>query len=228
MKEISFDENSQQVLFTIPLFRDLPQNIKDVLLDKLDFHLYDVQKGDIVAEQGVACKKLYILLRGKLEVNIIDSGGEEVLIEHIVASRAFATPHLFKEDNRFPATFKAVENSVLLTATKESTFQLISEYPDILKSFLSVTGRCNACTTMRLDILSRKTIRERLLVYLFKNMLRDSSKVRITHSLTQLAKYLNVSRPALSTEFNKLEKEGMIKRIDKDFVELSQQASQEL
>lgn len=94
--------------------------------------------------------------KGTLEVNIIDANANEVLIEYIESPRAFATPHLFKKDNRLPAKFKTIERSVLLTATKDSTFELISKYPDILKNFLCVSGNCNVCTTMRLDVLSRK------------------------------------------------------------------------
>lgn len=41
--------------------------------------------------------------KGTLEVNIIDANANEVLIEYIESPRAFATPHLFKKDNRLPA-----------------------------------------------------------------------------------------------------------------------------
>ncbi len=221
MEAIAFNDYYQDILFSIPLFRDLNAHIKKRLIQELDFSLFHIRVNEIIARQGEACSKLYILLEGELEVNIIDANGNEVLIENIVAPRAFATPHLFKEDNRFPATFNAIEKSTLLTATKDSTFRLISECPDALRSFLCVSGNCNICTTVRLDVLSRKTIRERILVYLFKKATKGSNTVRMTHTLTQLAEYLNVTRPALSTEFNKMEKEGLIKRIPNGNIELN-------
>lgn len=221
MKVIEFNDYYKNILFSIPLFRDLSSQIKEKLIQKLDFGLYHIQNNEIVAEQGEACSRLYILLKGELEVNIIDANGNEVLIENIIAPRAFATPHLFKEDNRFPATFKTIKESILLTATKDSTFRLISECPDVLKSFLCVSGKCNICTTVRLDILSRKTIRERIIVYLFKKLTKGTNIIKMGHTLTQLAEYLNVTRPALSTEFNKMEKEGLIKRISDGNIELN-------
>lgn len=221
MKIIEFNDYYRDILFSIPLFRDLNSYIKKRLIQELDFGLYRIQNNEIVAEQGKACFRLYILLKGELEVNIIDANGNEVLIENIVAPRAFATPHLFKEDNRFPATFKTIEESILLTATKDSTFRLISEYPDILRNFLCVSGKCNVCTTMRLDVLSRKTIRERILVYFLKKLDKNSNVIKMSHTLTQLAEYLNVTRPALSTEFNKMEKEGLIKRMSEGNIELN-------
>lgn len=221
METIEFNDYYKDILFSIPLFRDLNTHIKKRLIQELDFNLFKIQNNEIIAEQGEACSRLYILLKGELEVNIIDANGNEVLIENIVAPRAFATPHLFKEDNRFPATFITIEESILLTATKDSTFRLISECPDILRSFLCVSGKCNICTTVRLDVLSRKTIRERILVYLFKKQAKDSNIIKMPHTLTQLAEYLNVTRPALSTEFNKMEKEGLIKRIPNGNIELN-------
>lgn len=221
MKSLSFDTYYKDKLLSIPLFNDLSSSLKNEILKKLDFKLYEYEENTVVIEQGNMCCNLYVLLEGVLEVHIIDANGNEVLIEHIEAPRTFATPHLFKKDNRFPATFKTVERSVLLTATKDSTFELISRHPDILKSFLCVSGNCNVCTTLRLDVLSRKTIRERILVYLLKRLEKGTSIVKVAHTLTQLAEYVNVTRPALSTEFNKMEKEGLIRRKENNYIELN-------
>lgn len=224
MKSLSFDTYYKDKLLSIPLFNDLSSSLKNEILKKLDFKLYEYEEDTVIIEQGNICGNLYILLEGVLEVHIIDANGNEVLIEHIEAPRTFATPHLFKKDNRFPATFKTVERSVLLTATKDSTFGLISKHPDILKSFLCVSGNCNVCTTLRLDVLSRKTIRERILVYLLKRLEKGTSIVKVSHTLTQLAEYINVTRPALSTEFNKMEKEGLIRRKENNYIELNLKA----
>lgn len=156
MRKITLTDKHQELLFQIPLFRDLPLNIKHSLLDRLDISLYSVDKKDIIATQGTLCKKLYVLLEGKLRVDIIDGLGNEVMIEYIVAARAFATPHLFSSDGVLPATFTAMEDSTLLTASKESMFKLISEEPKILHNFLCITGNCNVCTVSRLKTLSRK------------------------------------------------------------------------
>ena len=118
MKTITFDNYYKEKLLSIPLFNNLPVNIKNEIPKRLDIKLYEINENTVVLEQGNACCNLYVLLEGTLEVNIIDANANEVLIEYIEAPRAFATPHLFKKDNRLPATFKATERSVLLTATK--------------------------------------------------------------------------------------------------------------
>jgi CRP-like cAMP-binding protein len=221
MKRIELNDTLRSLLYEIPLFKDLSDSEVKLLIDDLDYVVYAYEKGEEVIHQGDLCRSLCILLKGILQVDIIDANGDSVLIEHITAPRSFATSHLFQEDNRFPATFTVKANSILLTATKESAFNLISKHPNLLKNFFCVSGRCNVCTTARLDILSRKTVRDRLIVYLTHLHRMEDNLVRIRLSQGQLAAYLNVSRQALSTEINKMEKEELIKRRDENLVELN-------
>ena len=125
-------------------------------MDKLDFVIYAADKKEIVVTQGTPCNKLYVLLEGKLRTDIIDGLGNEVMIEYIIAPRTFATPHLFNSNNTLPATFTALEDSVVLMATKDSTFKVISQDPQVLHNFLCIAGNCNICTVSRLKPLSRK------------------------------------------------------------------------
>jgi CRP-like cAMP-binding protein len=118
MKKIQLTDTHKEKLFQIPLFRNLPLNIKESLLEKLDFVVYIANKKEIVVTQGTPCNKLYVLLEGKLRTDIIDGLGNEVMIEYIIAPRTFATPHLFSSDNTLPATFTALEDSVILMAQR--------------------------------------------------------------------------------------------------------------
>lgn len=135
MERIVFTAKHEELLLQIPLFKDLSPKVQHSLLERLDCAVYNIKKNDIIARQDSPCRELMVLLEGKLKVDIIDALCNEVLIEHIIAPRAFATPHLFKADTTLPATFKATEDGVLLKATKDSVFKLISEFPDLLKSF---------------------------------------------------------------------------------------------
>ena len=224
MEKILLSEKHKQLLFQIPLLRELEQDAKLSILDKLDYSVYSVEKKDVIVHQGVPCKKLYILLEGKLRVDIIDGLGNKVMIENIIAPRAFATPHLFGTDTTLPATFTAMEHCTLFTATKESTFNLISQNPKVLHNFLCITGNCNVCTVSRLKILSRKTVRERFAVYLFENKGNRSRIIPIAHTQSELAEYLNVTRPALSKEINKMTKERIIQMTGKSIEVLNEAA----
>ena len=109
-------------------------------MDELEFTLYKVSRKEVVLQQDTRCNHLYVLLKGELEVNIIDVAGNLVKVEEIIAPRAFATPHLFGENNILPATFTVSKDSILLMATRTSVFKLISSVPQLLHSFLCVTA----------------------------------------------------------------------------------------
>ena len=180
-------------------------------MDELEFTLYKVSRKEVVLQQDTRCNHLYVLLKGELEVNIIDVAGNLVKVEEIIAPRAFATPHL-------PATFTVSKDSILLMATRTSVFKLISSVPQLLHSFLCVTGNCNKCTVTRLRILSYKNLRSRFVYYLMEHRTSDGIAL-LEHNQVQLADYLGVTRPALSKEINKMIKEGLIS-VDKREVTL--------
>lgn len=62
------------------LQRRLPQ--------ELELSVYEVARKEIVLKQDTYCNHLYVLLKGELEVNIVDVAGNLVKVEDIRAPRA--------------------------------------------------------------------------------------------------------------------------------------------
>jgi len=198
-------------IFSIPLFRNFNKEMQKEVLERLKYRIDEFHKGEIIARQGTVCKYLYILLKGKLNVDVIDISGNEVRIETIRAPRSFATPHIFAEKNTFPTTFTVAEDATLLRATKESVFALMNTIPLFLQNFLCISHSCDKCTSNRLRVLTFRSIRSRFIYYLFDHMKEDSTTIELDeHNLVQLSEYLGVTRPALSKEIKKLVEEGHI------------------
>ncbi len=217
-RHIDLTEQQINIIHKIPLFRGMSEESSKTLFDRLDYTVREIRKGEIIIRQDTPCQHMYILLKGNLEVNIVDVSGNNVKVENLVGPRSFATPHLFDGNSVFPATFTVVEDGILFMATKESAFKLISSDPELLKNFLRLTGNCNACTVSRLRILSYKSIRSRFAYYLFERK-KDSSLSVMEHNQTQLAEYMGVTRPALANEIKKMVDEGLIK-VDGKNVEI--------
>lgn len=213
MDKLECTEEIKELLFSIPLFKNLPLNVKKTLLEKLCCRFYRICKKEVIARQNTPCKWLYVLLKGRLKVDIIDALGNDILVEYIIAPKTFATPHLFSADNTLPATFTSLEEGILLMATKESLFRLFSEEPGILRNFLHISGNCTHCTVKRLHMLSYKSVRGRITAYLMEHKKPGEEMVIMEHNQQQLAEYLGVTRPALSKEINKMAKEGLV-RLD--------------
>lgn len=210
MEQIYLTTQLQSQLFQIELFNNLPLNLKNDFVEKLDYNVYKIKKNDIVARQNTLCRQLMILLEGKLRVDSIDASDNEVLIEYIVAPRTFATPYLFNQDKMLPATFKSEGDGVILLANKESLFSLFSDAPHLLKNFLCAVGNCTKCSTVRLRILSYKNIRSRFIAYIFEQRYGSDELIHIEHNQVELADYLGITRPALTKEISKMAKEELL------------------
>ena len=174
-------------MFKIPLFKNFTLKMREEFLDKLEYTVEEHPKGKTIIHQGTTCNALHVLLKGKLNVDVLDVSGNIVRVETIQAPRTFATPHIFSEKNQFPATFTVDEDVVLLKGSKESVF-----------------------TMTRLKVLSFRGIRNRFIYYLFEHQQKDSNVVELEHTQEQLAEYFGVTRPALSKEIGRLVDEGFI------------------
>src|SRR5574344_1597403 len=208
MTQELFIDKYRDELYSISAFSALTVDRRKAILDVLDFKIFSYERHEVIAEQGNPCKYLMILLEGCIRADMIDGLGNLIKIEDIIAPRSFATPHLFSKDNTLPSTFTVVQKSILLFATKESTLKMISMEQQLLKSFFHASSNCNKCTVARLRVICRKTVRERFIVYLLNCRHKDTVDIFLTHSESELAGYLNVTRPALSKEINKLIQEG--------------------
>ena len=178
-------------------------------MDKLEYTVEEHPKGKTIIHQGTTCNALHVLLKGKLNVDVLDVSGNIVRVETIqLHARCYAS-YLFRE-NQFPATFTVDEDVVLLKGSKESVFTLMHSMPLFLHNFLCVSTSCNKCTMTRLKVLSFRGIRNRFIYYLFEHQQKDSNVVELEHTQEQLAEYFGVTRPALSKEIGRLVDEGFI------------------
>ena len=91
----------------------------------------------------------------------------------------------------------------------------------ILQNLLEVTANKNRQLSLKLEILSRKTTREKLLAYLSyqAGMAPGGGKAAfvIPFNRQQLADYLNVERSALSKELGRMQREGLIETFRGSF-----------
>lgn len=219
MKPILFSTGYRDIVFRIPPFSELPPEHIDDIFSRIEIRIYSVEKDEYVFVQGDTCNRLYMLIDGRLRSESVNVYGDSLLLGHMKEPGVFALYPLFNEENMFLASFIAEEDSIIATVEKESFFDLIKSYPELLKDVICLSNRCAGCRSERLDILQRKTIRERVAAYLLKYD-TSSGYAEVIHTQSQLADYLCVSRPALSTEINRMEREGLIRRASRGRVKI--------
>ena len=172
--------------------------------------------GSVITTYMEKRKQICILLSGKADLIRYDLKGNKDIIER------------FNENDIFGEVFHNVNtnNELFVLATKECEV-LIFLYDDLrIKCKQNCSFHTTLVSTMlelvlnntisqntRIEILSKRSIREKLLSYF--NILSNKSfskNITIPFSLTSLADYLSVDRSAMMREIKNLIDEGFISK----------------
>ena len=86
----------------------------------------------------------------------------------------------------------------------------------LINNLFEILSKENIELLQKIENISQKTIREKLLTYLSNESRRNKSNIfEIPFNRQDLADYLNIDRSAMSFELSKMQKEGFIK-VDKN------------
>ena len=158
-----------------------------------------------------------IVLLGYMQIIRTDYNGNRTIIEELTENDVFGTTIssltdeceiITKEDTKiviidFNNILNDVENN-------------LSYYKQFIKNLLEIYSDKINTKNERIEILTKKTIRDKLLEY-FKIISKrnNSKKIYLTMTYIELADCLAVDRSAMTRELKNLTEEGFIKREDK-------------
>ena len=158
-----------------------------------------------------------IVISGYMQIIRTDYNGNRTIIEELTENDVFGTTIssltneceiITKEDTKiviidFNNILNDVENN-------------LSYYKQFIKNLLEIYSDKINTKNERIEILTKKTIRDKLLEY-FKIVSKrnNSKKIYLTMTYIELADYLAVDRSAMTRELKNLSEEGFIKREDK-------------
>lgn len=180
-------------------------------LQRKNFH-----KGETITTYISKRNQLCILVSGEAELIRYDLNGNRIIVEH------------FSENDIFGEIFYTVNtNNELFVEAKKDSYVLFFIYEDIKNNcafdcdfheelihslpelFLNKIIDLNA----RVELLSKRTIREKILSYFSSISTKYMSKTfSLPFSLTDLADYLSVDRSAMMRELRLLKEDGFIEK----------------
>lgn len=192
---------------TIHLFQDISDNC--LRMQKKTFI-----KGQIITTYMEKRKQICILLSGKADLIRYDLNGNKDIIER------------FYESDIFGEAFYPVSiNNELFVEATETCEVLLFLYDNIrvkckpnckfhntlVANLFELTLKRTIQQNTRIEILSKRTIREKLLSYFSLLSSKEFNKtITLPFSLTNLADYLSVDRSAMMRELKSLVDEGFI------------------
>lgn len=172
--------------------------------------------GTVITTYMEKRKQICILLSGKAELIRYDLKGNRDIIEHFSQNDIFGEVfHNVNTNNElFVEAIKDCEVLIFLyDDLRVKCRQNCSFHTTLVSTMLELILNNTISQNTRIEILSKRSIREKLLSYF--NILSSknfSKNITLPFSLTSLADYLSVDRSAMMREIKNLIDEGFISK----------------
>lgn len=162
--------------------------------------------GETLLCAGERCESVGILLSGGADVVREDAGGNPVLVAHLSAGDLFAEAFAFS-GAPLAVSVRAAEDSRVLWLSAER-IAVSPRYPRLAANALRLFARKNLFLTERIEHLTRHTLAEKVLSYLY-SLARSQGRplVSVPFGRQGMADYLGCDRSALCAVLAKLKKE---------------------
>ena len=200
---------------TSPLFDGISLENRKTMLDCIGYRVRTFQKGDIVAFEEENIRHIGILLSGSVDMIKEDLWGNKTMLVRMRKDELFGETFACGEDNLSVVTFMVSEDAKILfmpfDRVMHSCTMACVFHHRLIENMVHVIAHKNRDLMRKVEVVSKRTIRERLLAYLFiQAQAKESRYFEIPLGRVELAEYLCVDRSALTRELVKMKDEGLI------------------
>lgn len=192
------------------LFDKISDKEKDLILKEFEAETLFYKKNTSVLSTN-RTNIIGIVLEGYLQIVKTDYDGKQVIIEELTENHLFGTTLSNLSNNE--VSIVAKEDSKVLVIEYSMIFNSNNVKPYIskfLKNLLDITTDIINERNNHIQILTKRSIRDKLLEYFNLNKTPGSKILYLPSTLTDLANYLAIDRSAMSRELKNLRDDGFI------------------
>ncbi len=197
----------------VDVFSGIKRNDKKKLLKELESNYLYFDKNVSILKSINSNNILGIIEEGSAQIIRTDYDGNIIIIDDLSFGSIFGTK------------FSLLDNDEYDIVTKEDCKIIFIDYDYILKidqkrsiyyqkfliNLLNIMSKMVHSQNERINILTRKTTREKLLEYFENESKRTFSKsFYLSFNLTELAEYLSIDRSAMMREIKRLKDDKII------------------
>jgi CRP-like cAMP-binding protein len=210
------------VIQTCHLFEGIEPSDLPVLLDCLAATRASFEKNSFIFMAGDPARSVGVVLSGRAHILQEDYWGNRSILTWIERGGLFGEAMACAEIPRLPVSVIAAEASdVLLINCGRIVAICPSACPfhaRLVKNMVRILANKNVTLTQKIEHLTRRTTREKLLSYLSEQADRAvSDSFEIPFNRQELAEYLSVDRSAMSNELSKMRDENLLRYRRKYF-----------
>ena len=203
------------VLKRTKLFSGVGDDDISTMLSCLEARLLTYKKGEHVLRQGEHLSDILVLAEGSLHIQRDDYWGNRSILGHIGVGEIFGEAYVAPESGTLLNDVIAVEDSAVFFFDVKRVISTCSSacrfHTMVVQNLFFAISEKNRGLVQKLDYMSRRTTREKLLSYLSEEAKKqNSASITLPFNRQQLADYLSVDRSAMSNELCKMRDEGIL------------------
>ena len=197
------------------LFRGVSAEEVGAMLACLGARRVRYAPGEFVMREGTPARQLGVVLEGAVTVERTDAWGVTSILGRAEAGETFAEAYACAGEAPLGVDVRAATESAVLLLDVGRVLRTCPSacafHARLVQNLLGAVARRNLSLSEKIDAITPRTIRARVLSYLSALARRAGSRhVRTPYSRQQLADYLCVDRSALSHELSKMRAEGLV------------------
>ena len=197
------------------LFCGIGNDELEAMLPCLMVREKDYKAGEYIFKSRDKAENIGLVCRGSVHITDEDFWGNRTIVTRVGAHELFSVSYALTQT---AAGFSAVaaEDStvILLNAPRAGKLcpKACSGHKKMISNLLNVVSQDNLKLSNKIEHISKRTTRNKLLSYLSEQAHSSKSdSFEIPFNRQQLADYLAVDRSAMSNELSKMQREGMVR-----------------
>ena len=217
-----------KVLSGCPLFWGIGADERERVLRCLDGAVRRIAAGQSIFRAGEPAVRAGVMLEGAAQIIREEYTGERTILARLVPGELFGESFACARETRltFPITvLSETEGAVLFLDLRRAAASCSSScafHARLIANLLGILADKNRVLNRRLDHLSKRTTREKLLSYLSEQAaVQGGGEFCIPYNRQELADYLCVERSAMSAVLGKMRDDGLVRFWKNRFVLLS-------
>lgn len=198
-----------------PLFAGISEKDMESLLGCLNAKEINTKKGDAIFSAGDRPDYIGIVLKGSAHVVQEDYWGNRTILTDVREGGLFGEAFSCAEAAALPVSVFSHEAGAFLLMDCRKILTTCSSaclfHTRLIRNLMKVLANKNIFLTRKMEHITKKSTRDRVLSYLSECALSEGSDVfSIPFDRQELADYLSVERSALSNTLSKMRDEGLI------------------
>ena len=198
-----------------PLFDGICQEEMTPMLHCTGYHISSYRKGQVIALENEQIRHVGIVMSGAVDMVKEDLWGNKTMLLRTGKNDLFGESFACGEDTQSVVSLFASEDAQILfipfhrimhTCTHACGF-----HHQLIENMVRITAGKNRDLMRKVEVVSRKTLREKILTYLsIQAQLHNARYFEVPLGRVELAEFLCADRSALTRELASMKADGLI------------------